>query len=541
MKQQKTSRFHGWLRRGALAATAAFAALALAGCATLSDEGPRSHTTSLPVQGPATPLDRIAIASMAGAEPGASGFRLMLGLASMDTRLALLRGARRSLDLQYYHLHNDATGRLVLRELRDASRRGVRVRLLVDDLYTEEVQALLNGVGAYPNIEVRLFNPFPTRGGQAARFAAALFDFARVNRRMHNKLFVADGVLAVAGGRNLGDEYFMCGTDSNFFDYDVLVTGAVVPQMSDVFDAYWNAPQVRTAASVLRPTQAPESLRSAFDTAVDGADTPEPVPFRNVDPLGRVTIGDELAAGRVKLVPGTAQAFADSPAKAWGEPEPARLPSGALLDSSRRLLSEALDGAREEVLISSPYLVPGPLALEGMESNVHRGVRMSLITNSLAATDEPVVHTGYRRYRDNLLRAGVEIFEIHPDPSRTLFAGNIGEGTRIRLHTKAAVIDNRRLFIGSVNMDPRSAALNTEFGLLIDSPPLAKEAHDFLQQLKDHASYQVKLKPGSRFELEWWRMDGPQPVKVSDSEPGADLSMRMKLYIQSLVIPESLL
>lgn len=515
-------------------------ALMLAGCATLADEGPRSVTTSLPVQGPATPLDRIASASMEGAEPDASGFRLMLGLASMDTRLALLRGARRSLDLQYYHLHDDATGRLVLRELRDAARRGVRVRLLVDDLYTEEIGPLLEGLGSYRNVEVRIFNPFPTRGGTVARFGLALFDFDRVNRRMHNKLFVADGVLAVAGGRNLGDIYFMRDAENNFFDYDVLLAGAVLPQVESIFDEYWNAPQVRTAASVLSgPADA--AAGRAFDARVDGPDTPEPVPFRTVDPSGRVTLGDELGAGRVKLAFGKAQAFADSPAKAWGRMETRRLPSGALIDTSRRQLGEAAQQARSEILTSSPYFVPGPAALEGMRRNAARGIRQTLITNSLAATDEPVVHTGYRRYRARLLQDGMQIYEIHPNASRALFVGSIGAGAQVRLHTKALVIDRRTLFLGSVNMDPRSDALNTEFGLRIDCPPLAEEARAFFGELMQHAAFQVRLKPGSDDALQWWRVDSDPAALVTEDEPGADLAMRVRLYLQSLVIPESML
>ncbi|SCX72706.1 phosphatidylserine/phosphatidylglycerophosphate/cardiolipin synthase family protein [Variovorax sp. EL159] len=529
------------LTRKLLLAIAACGVLWLTGCATLPDEGPRTASTSLPVQGPATPLDRIATASMEGADAGASGFRLMLGLASMDTRLVLLRGAQRSLDLQYYHLHNDATGRLVLRELRNAAQRGVRVRLLVDDLYTEDIDALLEGLGAYPNVEVRIFNPFPTRGATATRFGLALFDFARVNRRMHNKLFVADGVLAVAGGRNLGDVYFMRDADDNFFDYDVLVAGAVLPQMGSLFDEYWNAPQVRTAASVLRAPADPGAARRDFDARVDGPDTPEPVPFRTADPSGRVTLGDELKAGRVKLAFGTAQAFADSPAKAWGQMETRRLPSGALIDTSRRLLGEAAQQAQSEILTSSPYFVPGAAALEGMRRNAARGIRQTLITNSLAATDEPVVHTGYRRYRARLLQDGMQIYEIHPNASRALFVGNIGAGAQVRLHTKALVIDRKTLLLGSVNMDPRSDALNTEFGLRIDCPALAEEAHAFFGELMQHAAFQVRLKPGSDSALEWWRVDSDPPVKETDEEPGADLATRAKLYLQSLVIPESML
>lgn len=478
---------------------------------------------------------------MAQAPPGASGFRMMLGPGGLDARLALLRNAQRSLDLQYYHLHDDSTGRLVLRELREAARRGVRVRLLLDDLYTDGLEPLIDGLGAYLNVEIRLFNPFPTRGSIAKRFAAAMLDFARLNRRMHNKLFVADGVLAVTGGRNIGDEYFMRGTQSNFFDFDMLVTGPVVPQMSSLFDEYWNAEQVRTAVSVLRPVEPPESLRQTFDQLVDGADTPEPPAFRGVDRLGRLPVADELDAGAVRMVYGVAQAFADSPAKAWGERKSYRLQSGALLDNSHLLLTTELRAARREIWLSSPYLVPGPQVLEHARISRKNGVRIRLLTNSLAATDEPVVHTGYRRYRDNLLRAGVEIRELHPRLGRRLLLPGETTDTPLRLHTKAAVIDREQMFIGSVNFDPRSETLNTEFGLLARSPELATEAIGLIELLEQNASYQVRLNQGSQHDLEWVWIDAHGQTEVIDSEPGSDIWTRLKLHIQSFLIPESFL
>ena len=532
------------LRRAARLGGALLALLVVTGCATLSDEGPRSYSTALPAPvatSPVAGLDRIAAASLAAAPAGHSGFRWLLGSGALDARVFLLRNAQRSLDLQYYHLHDDRTGRLVLRELRNAARRGVRVRLLLDDLYTEGLAPLLDGLGAYPNVEVRLFNPFPTRGGTARRFGAGLLDFARLNRRMHNKLFVADGVLAVTGGRNLGDAYFLRDAESNFFDYDVLAAGPVVPQMASLFDEYWNAPQVRTAASVLQPTDTPEALRRAFDARVDGAGTPEPGIYRGLDRLGYGPVLDELNAGRLRTLFGIAQAFADSPAKAWGERESAHLPSGALLDNSRLLLTQEFAKARHEVWLASPYLVPGPEALEGMRANVQRGVRIRLVTNSLAATDEPVVHTGYRRYRDNMLRAGVEIFELHPDVSRQMLPPDVAAGTVLRLHTKAGVQDGEFLFIGSVNFDPRSAELNTEFGLLIRSPAMAADARRMFEIFQQEGAYQVKLKEGTVRDLEWRRDDPQRGVEVLDSEPGADLLTRMKLYIQSFIIPEAML
>lgn len=529
-----------WMGRAVLVA---FISLVLTACATLPDEGPRRHTTALLPQAdaPPTPLDRLAQSSLSDAPSGQSGFRWLLGSGALDARVFLMRNAQRSLDLQYYHLHDDSTGRLVLRELRNAAQRGVRVRLLLDDLYTEGLAPLLGGLAAYPNVEVRLFNPFPTRGGTARRFAAGLLDFGRLNRRMHNKLFLADGALAVAGGRNLGDEYFLRSTSSNFFDYDMLVAGPAVPQMASLFDEYWNATQVRTAGPVLEVDGLPEALRRTLDARVDGADTPEPVVYTGLDRLGYPPVSDELKAGRLRMIPGLAQAFADSPAKASGILETARLPSGALLDSSRLLLSQTLARARHEVFLVSPYLVPGKDALEGMRAKVRSGVRISLLTNSLAATDEPVVHTGYRRYRDNLLRVGVEVYELHPDVSRRMLPAGLVPGTALRLHTKAGVQDGETMFIGSVNFDPRSAELNTEFGLLVQSPALAADAKRMFEAVRDEGAYRVVLKEGTVRDLEWRRDDPEHGGEVLDSEPGADLLTRMKLYIQSLLIPEWML
>lgn len=521
----------------ALSLTAAL----LCGCASLPPEGARSYTVALRNPDPLARLYLIAQRSMEGAPAGTSGFRLVLGPSGLDARLALLRSARQSLDLQYYHLHNDATGRLVLRELRNAAERGVRVRLLLDDLYTEDLGALLNGLGAFPNVEIRLFNPFPTRGSIHQRFAAALHDVVRLNRRMHNKLFVADGMLAMTGGRNIGDEYFMRSTQANYFDFDALVAGPVVGQMGSLFDEYWNSDQVRTAESILLPTTAPESLRQAFRELVEGMDTPEPATFLGLDRMGAGPIGQEIAAGRIHMVFGVAQAFSDSPAKAGGDLVFARLPNGALLDSPRLLLTNEFRTARADIRVSSPYFVPGTATLANARANVLRGVRVSLLTNSLAATDEPVVHTGYRRYRDNLLRAGVRIYELQPHLGQSLLLPGEVPTASLRLHTKAAVIDGEKMFIGSLNFDPRSEALNTEFGLFVHSPELAAQAILLFELLQREASYEVRLRQGESRTLEWVRLNRGVAPEVIDVEPGTDLWTRIKLYLQSLLIPESLL
>jgi len=219
------------------------AASLFAGCATLPDEAPRPPTKAIAVSAD-TALGKIALASQP--DPDLSGFRLMPGGDfAFDTRLQLARRAQRTLDVQYYQIENDETGRYLLRTLRDAAQRGVRVRLLMDDLYTSGEDELLLGLAATPNVELRLFNPFPAgRGSLLKRFTASLFDFSRVNRRMHNKLFIADGAMAVAGGRNIGNQYFRRTTGPNFIDLDTFVTGALIPRLGVLFDQYWNSPHV---------------------------------------------------------------------------------------------------------------------------------------------------------------------------------------------------------------------------------------------------------------------------------------------------------
>ncbi|HET7525754.1 MAG TPA: phospholipase D-like domain-containing protein, partial [Burkholderiaceae bacterium] len=256
-----------------------------AGCASLPATVKRTPSQAI---APAldSELGRIALASTpspaASAAGGAapSGFRLLSWPAqSLYARIELARRAQRSLDLQYYELRDDETGRLLMRTLRDAAQRGVRVRLLLDDLYTAGSDPVLSALAAFPNVEVRLFNPFPVgRGSLGARLTASLFDFGRVNHRMHNKLFIADGVMAVAGGRNIANEYFMVGTDANYIDLDVFTIGPVVAQLAALFDQYWNSEFVYPLASIVTDDESPAERRQRFDSWTDPVRAPPPEP-----------------------------------------------------------------------------------------------------------------------------------------------------------------------------------------------------------------------------------------------------------------------
>ncbi len=511
-------------------ATCLLAVAVLAGCGTLPQRGTAPASAAL-APAPESPLVRIVRDSQPS--PEFTGFRLMpLGVFSLDARIELTDRARDSLDVQYYQIHNDKTGRLLLRHLRAAAQRGVRVRLLVDDLYTTGGDELFRGLAAFPNVEVRLFNPFCCgRTSLASKFAASLFDFRRVNRRMHNKLFVADGVIAIAGGRNIADEYFMRGASENFVDMDALIVGAVLPQLSAIFDAYWNAPEVYPIETILGTAADPEALRRAFDEQVDAGEQMMKIVLPPVDALGYGGIREDLDHGRLGLVWGTAVAFADPPGKA-SEPS----------DDKARAMSVQMNvmnivaGAQEEVQISSPYLIPGNAGVATFADLGRRGVKMTILTNSLAATDEPLVHTGYARYRKDMLDAGVDLYEL--SPVRTQSNRRLGfSGSSLgRLHAKTAVIDRDTVFIGSMNLDPRSATINTELGVIAHSPELAKEVTRVIRLSKLLGAYRVRFDPDGR-SLQWLTMNDETEVILTE-EPDSTFLMRLHHVIVGPFVPE---
>ena len=304
-----------WRQVAALAATALLAS----GCAVLPADFERQPSSAIAASAETT-LGRIAKAS--SPDPDLSGFRLMPGGDfALDTRLQLARRAQRTLDVQYYQIENDETGRYFLRALRDAALRGVRVRLLLDDLYTAGEDELLLALAATPNLELRLFNPFPAgRGSLLQRFSSSLFDFDRVNRRMHNKLFIADGAMAVAGGRNIGNQYFTQTAGANFLDIDTFVAGALVKRLGSLFDLFWNSPYVRPIGTVVGAPLPPAELQQRFEQATGPATTPAPRPPAPNDVLGYAPLGPELRDGaRLDLIWTLAEAYADAPERVVGK------------------------------------------------------------------------------------------------------------------------------------------------------------------------------------------------------------------------------
>jgi len=505
----------------------------LSACGALPMRGDQPFSPALQ---PSADSPLVRIAQDSSPAPSLSGFRLMpLGFYSLDARIQLAKRARYSLDVQYYQIQNDRTGRLLMRNLRDAASRGVRVRLLVDDLYTVGGDPMFRGLAAFPNVEVRLFNPFCcARQSIASKYLASMADFTRLDHRMHNKLFIADGAIAIMGGRNIADEYFTRSATSNFIDMDVFLVGPVVSRLASIFDVYWNSPQAYPVDAILGEPADREEARRDFDHLVDDGEQMRTLALPPFDILGYGPISDDLEAGRLGLVWGTAVAFADQPRKVMAtSAEMARSMSVQM-----NIMDRAM-AAKREVVISSPYFIPGPMGVREFGDLRTRNIKVVILTNSLAANDEPLVHTGYARYRVELLRDGVDLYELSPTliqhNDRLMLPGkSLG-----RLHAKTAVIDQSTVYIGSMNLDPRSESLNTELGMLAECPELAREVIRVINISKLQSSYRLRFGPNGQ-SLEWLAT-GNQGEVVLYEEPEVTPFMRLETMLLAPFVPEQLL
>lgn len=506
----------------------------LGGCASLPAPIPMSPSYAIQ-DVTSTRLARIALKTALPDAPELSGFRLLPEAPfSFNARIALASRAEKSIDVQYYELRNDGVGRQFLRELRDASLRGVRVRLLVDDLYMGDADELFSSLAAYPNMEVRLFNPLPARSGSLmSRIVFSLHEFGRINHRMHNKLFIVDNSFSVSGGRNMADEYFMQDGQANFIDMDVLASGPVVREQSAAFDIYWNSEQVRPIDQVASFNLSPAQARRRFDQLVEGAGYG--LPENERDALGRTSVARQLDDGRLDQFHAKSQVLVDDPTKMMRRHFEERFQGSV----SQRTLA-VLETARSHLFITSPYYVPGQIGLAQIKRQLQSGVKITVVTNSLAATDEPLVYAGYARYRLEILKLGVVLYEVSPTLSQR--SGQLGEfgKTTGRLHGKTAVIDDKRVFIGSMNLDGRSASLNTEIGLVIDSPEIAADFNRIISTDRFTSAYLVRI--GSRGGVEWIVQDGNGMVTaIHEDEPETSWLIQFKNWMLSPFVGEELL
>jgi len=503
-----------------------------AGCATVAPTPQRPTSTAIAAT-LETRLGRVSAAMLRGL-PGQSGFGLLLtGTDAFAARAGVTRAAQRSLDLQYYAIADDETAAALLHDTLEAADRGVRVRILLDDLYAVGRDSNLAAISAHPNVEVRVFNPFAHRDETgASRLFDALTD-RRLHRRMHNKVWVADNALAIVGGRNVGDSYFGAQPEADFADLDVLAAGPVVQQVSASFDAYWNSGVAVPIDEVASVVPSPADARiAAAQLAARAQGWRRTAYARALPPF---VLDEREGLGPLNLDVGSAIVLYDDPAKVLrsSAAEP-----GPIMAGMRPIVA----AATHELLLVSPYFVPGQGGTAGLCALRKRGVRVRVLTNSLASTDVPAVHAGYARYRTRLLECGVELHEMRTRAQRARPL-RPGLSSGASLHAKAAVIDRRVVLLGSMNFDPRSRLHNTELGLLIDSPPLGRHIGELFDDaaLGEH-TFQVHLETsgGALPGLRWEAREGDHVIRL-DQEPHASWWRRLIADIVGALAPEELL
>ena len=545
-----------------------------AGCAQLPTEveRPVSNALASPAGTPfAALVQQRRVADKARFD---SGFILLDGpQAAYGSRLALVEGAQKTLDLQYYAIHADASTRRLMRAVREAAARGVRVRILIDDFHSTGRDALVLRLAYDKNIEVRLFNPLAgARGSSLARLFNSIDDASRIQQRMHNKLFLADNVFGVTGGRNLGDAYFGIGKRGNFVDIDVLAAGPIVQELSRSFDSYWNNERAYPVQSLVTREEL-DAIRDKARAERDpqpSAEKPAPAP---TDESQRARVWDEkpLDLQAAALVWAPAVMLVDKPGKiatpaddASGAPglvvtQPGNAPRASGNNRRQTAFAGAADSAagsetlvegllqligqaQRDLLIISPYFVPGPDMKQAFASVRARGVRVRVLTNSLASNDAPIAHVGYARHREELLKLGVELYEMRSEQAGISSAfGSSGEAvtgeSRAMLHSKVLVMDGRLLVVGSMNLDLRSQLQNTEVALLIGSTALSRTAAGVIETTLNEGAWHVELVDGRLI----WRAPQGSNLKDTTIEPDASIGLKLMLKLLGPLAPDSML
>jgi putative cardiolipin synthase len=489
-----------------------------AGCATVPLDVDKSHSVFIANTGE-THFGGLAD-KWVDVHDSQSGFLpLAQGMDSLGARLDMAEKAEKSIDLQYFLMKDDTAGEVITHALLRAADRGVRIRFLLDDIFTTATDRNLSLINQHPNIEVRLFNPISRRGIHWFNFIG---NFSQANRRMHNKSFTVDAAISIVGGRNIADEYFQLKETSVFADLDVVALGPIAREISKSFDVYWNHRLAVPIEQLLKEPKAGElaAVRAEIEEDVERI-------YAGIyhDALASELMQD-LLSGRQPLFPANAEVLVDDPDKLEN-------PVGEEFKQLAADLNQILQSAEHEIVFISPYYVPRDNGVEYARNLVDKGLRVVVATNSLASNNHVPVHSGYTRYRKDVIRAGVEIYETRADAGR---AAQGGDGPELfTLHTKLILIDRRYLFVGSLNLDPRSIDINAEMGLLIDSDELTGALATALDELIPKLAYRVTLNNDGK--LEWHAtIDGAEIVE--SSEPQASKWLRFKAWFMKIA-PES--
>ena len=460
----------------------------------------------------ATALGR-AVSSWLQREAATAGvYRLDSGYDALGARIGLIDAAEKAIDVQSYLIKDDVSGNLIALHLAGAADRGVRVRLLMDDALTDEVDSGLLSLDEHEKIEVRVFNPFPRR---RSRFISLLANFNILNRRMHNKTFTVDNQVTIVGGRNLADEYYQTGGETEFIDEDVLVVGAPVDEVSDGFDEYWNSPEaipMEAFDAMVAHSHVNLSLHEARKLIADHRDS---LFLRNVHD----ELIDKLLNGNLELVSADVEVVQDYPDKVRNLVR--RRPS-VTSDYLQRMVSSA----RQELIIISPYFVPQKQGVEFFSSLARAGVRVIIVSNSLASTNHASVHAVYARYRKPLLRQGIELYELRPRLE------TMPTDSKLTLHSKVATVDRERMFVGSFNLDPRSLYLNTEMGVAVDSKQLAGDMASSILESLPETAYKLELSPKGKLQ---WLLQTAGVQEIITTEPQSSLWRRFRTKLMSLL------
>jgi phosphatidylserine/phosphatidylglycerophosphate/cardiolipin synthase-like enzyme len=570
---QATSPFpgRGWLALLRVVLVAMLATWAV-GCASLpaNVSRPVSRALSTPDD---TPLGRLVQQrrTQAAVTRSDSGFRLLDSVdLAFTSRLALIEGAQRTLDLQYYAIHADSSTEQLLERIRAAAARGVRVRILLDDFNSVGADAQVLRLAFLKNVELRLYNPIPgSRRSLIGRIFTSLHDVDQVQKRMHNKLFIADNAWGIAGGRNLGDAYFGRGEESNFVDLDVLAAGRIVRDMSASFDVYWNN-ELAYPVEALLDKEDLDKLRKPLAPA-SGIDVSQPPASTQVAATATATVThtasvlpDVTTTGiqsrildlqQVPLTWAPSALMVDKPGKVG--PGDDEVDAGdTLIDGLLALMGQA----KTDVLIISPYFVPGQPMMKVFSDLRGRGVRIRVLTNSLASNDAPAAHAGYARYRKQLLEMGIELYEMRAEQegspgglgsginaraakSQGMFGSGGGVGGskastgRASLHSKAVIIDSRLAVIGSMNLDLRSKLKNSEVALVIRSAALSRQATALVENSLAKGAYRLEWTGGSLH----WKAPPGAPFKDADSEPDASTKLKLLVNVLGPFAPDEML
>ena len=535
----------------------------LTGCAALPTDVQRPVSTALENNLNTRLGKDVASRAAAASTRNDSGFAL-LGSAELafTSRMSLIKAAEKTLDLQYYAVHADDTTDRMFDALREAAARGVRVRILLDDFNTAGKDAQVLKLAFEKNIEMRLFNPLPSNRASAMwRIISSLSDAARLQRRMHNKIFVADNAVAITGGRNLGDTYFGQSDGVNFVDIDVLASGRIARDLSRSFDGYWNNPlaypvqSLMTAKEVeaLKPKPRAPAASSGEISPPVAAPVALPTEIANKTSVTRVAVDPEGLTTTIAALPDTinlqlltwtwaaSTLLVDKPSKIAEDADTTEASNDTAVDGLLSLMTRA----KTDLLVVSPYFVPGPEMMRQFEAIRKRGVRVRVLTNSLASNDAVAAHAGYARYREGLIAMGVEIYEMRAEQRGTVFSFGSGSGgaggsrgaSRASLHAKAVVVDSSLLVVGSMNLDLRSKLQNSEVAVVIRSRKLASEATALIEPGMTQGAYRVELKDGQLV----WRAPTGSGLADATSEPDASVGLKLMVRMIAPFAPDEML